>query len=253
MFIKKLLLFGLMFFALPILYGNVFAQQTIQSNQFVTKVGDPQGPPPNTSPLGSGTKTSAPPAPANLRQAIVDKFGVELNGFTDQELNWAWEKFWDISHTNFFNLVKGTKIGRTTGSSGVRECTVEFSYYTDKTLFNVVLLHELGHIMQNNCFATDAQSRYTEHNTVYGNGQNPVTGYGVAKSYAGGVAQSCYDLPANGENYAEMIAYYLNPGVPEMTVANGGIRGCVNKGAVPFQNGSHSDYFNLAQKILGVY
>ncbi len=252
MYIKKLLVLGIIFLALPLVYGHVFAQQTIQSNQFVTKVGDPQGPPPNTSSPGSGVKTSAPPSPANLRQAIIDKFGIELNGFSDQELNWAWEKFWDISHTNFFNLVKGRIVNRTSGpgeSSGVSGCSIEFSYYTDQTLFNVVLIHELGHVIQN-C-TPDTKSLDSEHSKVYANGANPLTGYGNAKNFSpNGVALSCFGYTAAGENYAEMITYYLNPNVKEMTVRQGT---CDNNGVVPFSGLNHQDYFLLAKKILGTY
>lgn len=222
--------------------------QTFKSNSVITKVGDaPEDQKPKIG--GSGVKHPAPPAPANLQQAIYDQFNIDLNDFSQQELNWAWEKFWDIQHTKFFELTKGTHVFRTAGSSETKGCSVYFAHYPIQELFNVILIHELGHVIQN-C-PRDAKSLATKHNNLYQNGKNTVTGYGLPKSFApNGSALSCFGYPAWGENYAEMITYYLNPNAKEQTVGNGT---CVNNGTVPFADGKHQDYFDLAREILGEY
>lgn len=223
--------------------------QTFKSNQFVTKVGDA---PEDQKPISGGPRQKAPEPPANIRDAIYDQFNIELNGFSPQELDWAWAKFWDVKHTKFFELAQGTRVYRTTGGSEVKGCTVYFDYYNTQELFNVILIHELGHIIQN-C-AGDRRSFVTKHNNIYLNGQNPLTGYGTPKTRGGsGVALSCFGYPAWGENYAELIAYYLNPTAKEQTVAGGGSSGCINNNTVPFADGKHQDYFDLAREILGEY
>lgn len=225
--------------------------QTFKSNRFVTKVGEA---PEDQKPKIGRSGQNAPPPPANLKQAILDEFFLDLNGFSNQELLWAWEKLWDVSHTNFSEIVKGnrakTDVFRTQGSSEVKGCTVYFSFYQAQELFNVIFIHELGHIIQN-C-AGDSKALTTKHNNIYQNGSNPLTGYGTPVSYGEyGAALSCFGYPAWGENYAEMIAYYLNPTAREQTVSGGGR--CINNGIVPFETGRHQDFFDLAREILGEY
>lgn len=253
--IKAFFIFIAMVVAFMFIPTTEILAQTFKSNQFVTKVGDaPEDKKPKIG--GSGTKTPAPPPPANLRDAIYNQFEVEFNGFSQQELLWTWEKFWDIQHTKFFELTKGARINHLPPCTGVgcpsseaKGCTIYFATYPTQELYNVILIHELGHIIHN-C-AGDARALATKHNNIYKNGQNPVTGYGVAKSFApNGSALSCFGYPAWGENYSEMIAYYLNPAAKEQAVRAGS---CVNNGVVPFENGRHQDFFNLAQEILGVY
>lgn len=218
------------------------AQQVFKSSPFCTKVGDPTRPSPCLSQTETTSLGSRPQAPdidsVNLRQAIIDGFGITMNGFSPQQLQWAWEKFWDVSKTNFINLTKGTAIEAASGTIseqiGCRSVRVG-SAFSEPTLFKIVLTHELSHVIYwcNN----DSLSRRSEHHNVFSQ-EGGVTGYG---------ASGCLGTPPHTEDYAEMIAYYLNKGVVEQTAR------CNNRGQIPFDGVKFPLHLNLARTILGEY
>ncbi len=182
--------------------------------------------------------TSHPVAPViadnNYKQALKDKFSLILDdGLSIDQQRWIWEKMWDVSNTNFDEYVKGTTIHNSAGVSHQgpgKEVTLRTTN-TDETSFKIVFTHEMGHIIYHH--TTDQQSKRSEHDGVlYPKG--PVTGYGAC------------DVT---ENYAEMIAYYLNPNQVENTNTPCGAW----TPKIPYANGNNQNYFNLAKEILGVY
>jgi hypothetical protein len=209
---------------------SVLADYRTESNKVITKVGNPQ----------DTTHGTAPPPPADIRQGIIDQFGITMNGFQPQQLQWAWEKFWDVSHTNFIDLVRGTEITAFDGMSeqtGCRSFLLRSSLGIDRgdeTLFKVVLIHEMGHIIYH-C-NVESKAHIVDHENAF-SAEGGMTLYGET---------ACYGTEPTHEDYAEMIAYYLNPGVIEQTA-------CGSRGVVPFADGKYPLHFMTAKEILGDY
>lgn len=202
----------------------ILAQSTTTSNKVITSVGNPIG----SSPFVE---------PSNLRQTLIDKFNITMNGFSNQQLQWAWEKFWDVSHTKLINLVKGTTITAVSGElSRQTGCkTVEFGTRAQSDVsFKTVLVHELGHIIYW-CNPIELTNRRDHQNTLAEEGG--LTGYSQ---------NPCYGSSSVTEDYAETIAYYLNPGVVEQVPCN-------NRGRIPFSEGKFQKHYNVARSILGEY
>lgn len=220
---KQLLLFITTLFFLFVVTTTVVAQSSVEKS---TRVGNPPIPSP-------GQKVPAPPAnPATLQADIEKQFGIRMEGYSQKHMQWAWEKLWDVSHTNFIKLINPQpgSIRMIPGPSqqhGPKYITLEA--WNDEELFKIVLIHELSHCIY--WYNKDADSRQTEHNNLFGT-IGGVTGYGATNKT---------------ENYPEMITYYLNPGIIERTSKN------YNKPIVPYANGRNSQYFELAKKILGDY
>lgn len=180
----------------------------------------------------------------SLRGTILKEFYIDMDGFSETQLKWAWEKFWDVKHTKFNKLVRGpgntVKVQAVDAGSEQINCSLVLvrKTITDPVLFKIVLTHELAHVIY--WCNDDAINRVTEHANIYVQ-EGAVTGYGEPVN-----GTTCYNTPARTENYPEMIAYYLNRGVVEQT-------GCNLRGQVPFANGRFPLHYNLARKILGDY
>lgn len=156
---------------------------------------------------GSETGTTPPNYPADLRQAIIDKFGIYMNNFSQQHLKWAWEKYWDVSGSRFNELVKGS-IVTSQGAGGYSSqvgCpgseSVRLGEYATESFFKFILIHELGHVVRN-CNSRE-RIQYTAH-------LNALAAEG-AVSYYGANASYCTGSDNPSEDYADMIAYYLTP------------------------------------------
>lgn len=227
------------------LSGNIaFAQDTIESRPPArTMVGNPS---PTPISIPGGASTPAPSIdPTNLRQAIIDRFGITMNGYSNKHLQWAWEKFWNVSNTNFIPLVRGSRataisgdisrqlgcVNNTKGLGGI----IELSPYVNETVFKVILIHELGHVVY--WCNEDPKTFRTEHVNALGV-EGGVTGYGD---------KPCYGSSRVTEDYPETIAYYLSPGVPEQTPCNRRV------GQIPYANGKFPLHYNVARSIVGVF
>lgn len=211
---------------------------TMASNEVITRVGNPRTSSPGT---GSGVHPKAPPPPDDVRQAIIDKFGITMDGFNHDNLVWAWEKFWDVSNTHFIELAKGTTLTEAAGRIPEQlSCTqIVINNSANQQRLNVILLHELGHKIDH-C-NPEPLSHHEEHEQVYAKEKN-LTGYGLPNERG----QACFGTPAVNEDYAEMITYYLNPGVKELIECN-------RQDQVPFADGKYPLHYQLAKKILGDY
>lgn len=178
------------------------AHAQTKSNKVIYNVGNPPSPSAGVSPsLGN-----APPPPADIRQGIIDQFGITMNGFDQAHLQLAWEKFWEIAPTKYISLIRGSKIialGYTGGSRQVGcfggATSVELVQYNGQ-YFKFILTHELGHVIRN-CNPRNV-TKYDDH-------VNAVSKEG-AVSYYGGNATKCTGSDNYSEDYADMITYYVN-------------------------------------------
>jgi hypothetical protein len=183
-----------------------------------------------------GSHPVAPEVPdGNYVKAISEKFEINMSGFPVGDLRAAWEKFNEVSNTKFISLIKGTTVYAVGSGSEQTGCrTVNIRNNTnDPVLFKVLLTHELGHIIVNcNEEALDHQTDQLNALAVEGG----ITAYGD---------KPCYEERyKGGEDYAEMIAYYLNPGVSERT-------NCGTREVIPYANGAHPLHLAVVKRILG--
>lgn len=183
------------------------------------------------------TPTCKPVPAGDLRSAILSEYSITLDGFSTTQLGWAWEALSCKSTPNFLNYSKGTVFTKIAGfvseQTGCK--TINLGDYTDKTLFQVTLAHELGHIIYH-CIVSSLNKK-VEHNGVW-IAEGGITGYAINSN-------TCYPgtIPEH-EDYAEMVAYYLNPGVHEQTL-------CFKRDQAPFEGGRYPSHYSLAQNILG--
>ena len=165
------------------------------SNCVITKVGNPTG--------------VAPVCPTgNLRQIIINEYHVTMNGFDESHLLWAKEAFQAASGTNFPSLIAGAIIEARCSDCGSQRVGCQEDdvsiylgqYDTSAAYFKFILTHELGHFIHA-CLPRSV-SGYTQH-------LNAILLDGPISYYAGHAAQ-CTLSDNNSEDYADMIAYYLN-------------------------------------------
>lgn len=195
---------------------------------------------PTSPPLGT-----APAPPDDVRQGIIDKFGITMNGFDQQHLQWAWEKFWETSNTNFPELVAGITIGASDGGSAQLGCagastSVELGQYTPGDFFKFILTHELGHVIQS-C-QPRSKSQFDEAINAYN------TEGGI--SFYGNNASACNGTVNINENYADIIAYYLNPSAGY----GSGPKSCGGPANPPnpfFSGSSFPLHYSVGKAVLG--
>lgn len=185
-----------------------------------------------------------PPLPgSDLQKEIASRFGITMNGFDQKNLQWAYNKLSAVAQTNLKNFVQGVVI--TAVSSGSQQINCKSinlrSNLESEELFGVVLLHEIGHIIFN-CGGGGAKTG--SHETVLAS-EGYLTNYSrTACTYS---AREINDWVKRSEDYAEMITYYLNPGVRAQTAA------CAGNQPNPYSGGANPQHFNLAKTILGNY
>lgn len=155
----------------------------------------------------SGTRGTTPSIDeTKLKDSLISQFGIAMNGFDNAHMQWAWEKLWDVSNTNFTKLTGGSVIDITDNADSHQvgcpgdKVAVYLGQYPE-TLFKYALIHELGHVIRN-CSKT-AVSSYVNH-------LNALNKEGAVTYYANN-ASSCTGSDNISEDYAEMIALYLNP------------------------------------------
>ncbi len=195
MSIYKSYLFTLLLFLISLSYlPFVYAQDATVK----TKVGNP-------SEDVNSTECNSPLPSGDIQQSIKDQFGITMNGFDQTHLQWAWEKFCGSANTKFNQLVKGSTIEAIAGLSQQIGCfkgtSVQLGQYQPKALFQFILTHELGHVIRN-CHPRNI-ILYSKHIEAY-NSEGAV-------SYYGGHAAACTGSDNLSEDYADMIAYYVNP------------------------------------------
>ena len=164
-------------------------------------------------------------------------------GFDEQHLQWAWEKFWEVSNTNFDSLIKGAVI-QTTSVSNTQQVgcppatTALIGQFPEETAFKHILTHELGHAIRNCAGRERAQeSAYMNAHKIEG---------GV--SYYGRNAPACTGSDNASEDYAEMIAFYLNPGIPVKSYLK-----CYPQSQSRYTEQDFPLHYQVARDVLGGY
>lgn len=204
-----------------------------------------------TGPAQSGVHPTAPAVdPARLKDSLISQFGITMDGFDNTRLQWAWEKLWDVSNTNFIQLVRDAVIKAVpAGISQQLFCpgrgvAVELRQYGDEQIFKYALIHELGHVIRN-C-PVSISNHASDHDNAFTR-EGGVTYYANhAASCTGGVNKS--------EDYAEMIARYLLPNTTIQIVVAKPERGCTppSTESVNLQRDKPLHY-NVARSVLGDY
>lgn len=192
--ILKLTLITLLLITICTFPSYVHAQLRTNSNVVSTKVGTPS--------------TDAPPVDdANLKQALIDTFGITMNGFDSTHLRWAWEKLHEMNDTTYPSLLQGTVVQATSGISSQVGCfgggtSLNLGQYVPEAFFKFIIVHEFGHVIQ--ACTPREKSKVVEHANAFATEG--------AISYYSGHTQSCTGL-TNGanEDYADTLAYYFNP------------------------------------------
>jgi hypothetical protein len=234
---------------------SIAQAQTAKSNCWVTAIGNaptPTFPPGCTDDggvlptPGDGTHPVAPVCPNdNCRQAVIDKFDVTIStSLPDAYAQYAWQRLWDVSNTNFDDLVRGTYVERDDSGSHRAGNTIYLRGTYNQTFFNIIFIHEMGHVIND---MDDTLSKRTKHADLWytdtNDGHRGVTGYGeFACTYSGPA-----DIHKIEEDYADMLAYYLSPGAVDQTT------GSCDRGVVPYADGKYPGHYSLAQEILGAY
>lgn len=172
--------------------------------------------------------------------AVENQFGVTIQRSLPEDYAvWAWEKLWEVSKTSFTTRVKGTVVGRADDGSfmdGCKKINLRGTY--NRSTFRVIFVHEMGHIIRS-C----SEPSYADEHNIARAAEGQLTNYSQALcSYKD---KTKTDWNYESENYAEMIAYYLNPEATAQT-------GC-EPGPNPFANGTHPQQYTVVQQILGPF
>lgn len=190
--INSILILLLTIFLTPLVY----AQLQTDSNTVRTRVGDPKEAP---------ILTNIPSPPQDIRQGILETFGVTMNGFDQDHLRWTWERLWEISQTKFTELIRGSRVEATTGLSTQVGCfggsvSLYLGQYQPREFFKFIILHEFAHIIQA-CHPRSVSFQIEQQNAFSQEG---------AVSYYAANASSCSGSNSYNEDYADMLAYYLD-------------------------------------------
>lgn len=195
----------------------------------------------------AGPCQEAPAPPADIRGAIIGKWGITLN-LPQNQLPWAWKEFFKIDCTGFLQDIRGAIVdswGRDyaqefacpgkTGEYG--SSSVMFSNQWAGDYMGAILSHELTHVWQF-CASRGEQNRL-EIPAAYG-GEGGVSKYSrfECPNFQPSSMESAYN-----EDHADTIALYLNPDQGELTCGNGAPN--------PYAGGAHPLHFALARRGLG--
>jgi hypothetical protein len=134
-----------------------------------------------------------------------DGAGNLLNGFDQDHLQWTWERLWEAGGS-FTDHLRGTKVEATSGLSSQVGCfgsgtSLYLGQYQPRAFFKFIVLHELGHVFQ----ACNARSI-----THQAEQMNAYDQEGGVSFYAQNATKCITGVSNYGEDYADMVAYYLD-------------------------------------------
>lgn len=215
-------------------YSGTYCQNNPNWNDVVSsiKIGGGAGVTPNTA--------------GGLRAAIINELGITMNGFDVPHLEWAYKKLTDVSETtNFKNYITGTTITAIPDGSGSERWApkqLRLAQYPSNALFNVILVHELGHVIREDNLRDTIL--WNDHLEAYRN-DGPITNY--ARTACTYPASQQTEGARQAEDFAEMVTYYLNSAeLPRTaTCANSG-----ESGNPPYQNGGFPAHYNVMGRLL---
>lgn len=216
-------------------------------------------------PFAPGTVPPAPKGYAPLQAAISSTFGISMaDGFSINYLNWTWQILWETKNTSFLSLLLqgsggspvsinvapslpggGQDINRQLNCSTIQIRSVSQSTggAYPEPLFKIVLIHELSHIIEQ-CVPDSLSKKSSLAQILNNNREAYLTNYSK-NNCAGGTN-------ALNEDYAEMLAYYLNPEIKEQSLGIGAACEPTDPNKNPYDNSAKPLHKNLASEILGV-
>lgn len=199
---------------------SISSAQSASSNCVVTAVGnagDTPTPRPGCSGF-SGECIKPPSYPADLRQALINEFKINMDqGYDSEHLKATYEMFWCFSSTKFPSFVDDTLVDSNPnedihmGCPEVGPCTVWIRPMPGRmSTFTFILTHEMGHIVQYSnprdiIHWTDMENVSAEEGGVSLYANNGLDCVGGDRNWF--------------EDYAETIAYFLHPQAGETTPA----------------------------------
>lgn len=217
--------------------------------EFTVKVGEPS--PSGVHPTPPYTPGDSNHSDCDYRCAIKKEFNITVRGyFTQDTLSWFWTKLWDISQTNFPSLISGTTIDSTGGDkgySGITPTGIELANYRYEYLVKLIFIHEFGHWIY---YHRDGKNFVKEHALLVAQNdpnETPVTKYARPVDAAGHVC-SGFSTYWVREDYADMVAYYLNPETTGKVAAV-----CAGVETNPYLNGGHPGHRRIAEMIFGSF
>lgn len=222
-------------------------QKVLKSNVACVRVGDAREEDKSAScnqpTTGSGSHPQAPTPQGDLQIEVQHQFGISMIGFDQQHLQWAWEKFWEVSGTNFNSLVRGavievTDISNTQQVGCPPSRSILVGPFPEETAFKHILTHELGHVIRN------CTGRQGAQETAFLNAHGKEGGV----SYYARNAISCTGSDARSEDYAEMIAFYLNPDIPVASYLK-----CYPAVQNRYTQQDFPLHYQVAQDVLGAF
>ncbi len=209
-----------------------------------------------------GVHPQAPLPPPDLRAGIKKQFGIDFaSGFSTQELTWTWNKFWDISGTNFFKLLGNwSKISVTISTNGWdtvsysgNNCTVSFrtGAHSEED-WDVILIHEFGHCISwlpnQLSHSTDLPGVINADKLVKG---DKYSGYMTYYSdHADYSHNHCDGIGSLTEDYPEAVTYYLNPKYVEQTLCRESVTPPESN---PYANNRQPNHMAFIRRLLGPY
>lgn len=176
------------------------------------------------------------PESGEYEEALKSEFGVIMNGFSEEEMRWAWELLWSVSDTNFPYLIEGiiyTKDGTEGGFSKQVQCgwngepDVKFASYSNEVQFKNLLVHEAGHYIHCRDWVETEGNLLEEMDQIM-EAEGAVSAYGEGDT---------------NENFADMIMYTLAPADGFVSVGEGNPEN-------PIYNGSKPLHKEFAMRIL---
>ncbi len=212
-----------------------------------------------TEPVTPAFHPLAPPCPTDIQKAIQEKFHLVVYDSDPKKTQscWLWKKLWDISNTKFNALLPTNYpiyIGKDRDGNNIGVSVTSNDGYTnlrnqDNELnFDIIAFHELSHAIDKN--NPTSKSHRSDLNSIWDK-EGGITEYGNIGSSppCGGDAYSKDN--ATGEDYAEMLTYYLNPKGTESTDCPPSLR--LHPGENPYDHNRYPLHKQLAKTILGAY
>lgn len=218
------------------------------SEKCITQVGSPTTPSPG--PLGctggsnsggggpAGPCGAPPPYPSDIKNAILEKWGITLNLPLHQLQN-AWKEFHEIDCTGILQEIKGSVVASWTnefsqqmGCPGQAGPHLYIGSVFQGEWVETHIMHELTHIWQM-CSRRGETNRL--ENVIAYDTEGGITNYSRT---------SCgFDIDRYNEDHAESISLYLNPQSGEST--------CATTNVNPFTTGRYPIHKATAQKGTG--
>lgn len=219
--------------------------QEAQSEQCITKVGNPDSTTPSPGPLGctrSGSGGPCQEAPtvnyttaSEYATAIQQKWDITFIGLDLDQLQMIWQEFFEIDCVGFLQDIKGTKVQRWANTYSQQfscpqdpDTDVMFGDHHGDFV-KALITHELTHVWQ--ACTPRGEANFLLIPAAY-DGEGGLTNY--SRTACG------YSVDLHKEDHADTIALYLNPTIGELTCGNGAPN--------PFSNGAHPLHRAVAEK-----